>query len=138
MVDSTANIGMNAGKIWNYLYEKGPLSEDTLLHSSGLKNNELYEGIGWLARENKIKKDNHTFFLGDTNLVSTIGKNAGEIWKILEMWGEVDIASISRLAKVNVNDVFSAIGWLAREDKIGGIRNNKQLSKIKVWLKQMP
>ena len=33
-------------------------------------------------------------------------------------WGEVDFESIQRLADIQENDVHTALGWLAKEDKI--------------------
>lgn len=48
-------IGETAGKIWRYLNEKGEVSLNKL--KLGIKANDriFYMGIGWLARENKLK-----------------------------------------------------------------------------------
>lgn len=95
----------------------------------------MYAAIGWLARENKIRKEKDTYALGETNLVPTIGKDAGKIWRTLEIWGEVDAISLSRLSRIVEHDVFTAVGWLAREGKIDGSVHNVDEKKILFWLK---
>ena len=128
--NSIYKFGKNAGKIWNALNIKKCLKKNELLEITKLMENELYTGIGWLARENKISKENQDFYkLGNTNLVSEIGVNAGRIWTILDIWGELDIFSIIRLSDINENQVYAAIGWLAREDKI--YTNENQIFSIK-------
>jgi len=92
--------------------------EQELLTHTLLTKPQLYAAIGWLARENKIRKENNAFVLGETNLVPYIGKDAGKIWKALEIWGEVDPLSLSRLSRIAEHDVFTAVGWLAREGKV--------------------
>ena len=47
-----------------------------------------------------------------------IGENAGRIWQLLEQRGEANIAQLSKLLKVKSAEVYQAVGWLAREDKI--------------------
>jgi len=113
----TTKFGMIAGKIWNALDGKEPLETEKLLKSAKLKENEFYAGIGWLAREDKIFKDGKdSYGLGSTNLTSEIGANAGKVWKIMDIWGEVNISTIKRLADIDDKEAYSALGWLARED----------------------
>ena len=113
------NLGWNAGKIWNALEGKEFLEKDELLKTTKLMENEFYTGVGWLARENKIIKESEdSYKLGDTNLTSEIGTNAGRIWKILDIWGKVGISTIIRLAAIDEKEAYTALGWLAREDKI--------------------
>lgn len=47
-------IGLNAGKVWRILNEKGEQSMFTLCHELGLTFEDVAIAIGWLARENKI------------------------------------------------------------------------------------
>jgi hypothetical protein len=47
-------FGQNAGKVWQMLNDKGPLSETKLIRSTFLKEPQLCVAVGWLARENKI------------------------------------------------------------------------------------
>ncbi len=135
MSDIASLFGEQAGTVWKTLHEKGPLSESDLLNVTHLPNQQLHAAIGWLARENKIRKENGTYQLGETNLVQTIGKDAGKIWRTLEIWGEVDSQSLSRLSRIVEQDVFTAVGWLAREGKIDGMIRNIDEKKILFWLK---
>lgn len=137
MVDFVDSFGKYAGKIWAALNTNGSLTENKLMEKTGLTEKELYSAIGWLAKENKIYKEtgDGSFSLGDTNLTTKIGNDAGIVWKILDMWGEVDVESISRLAKINENDVFCAVGWLVRERKLDGKTTEHNTNKFLFWLK---
>jgi hypothetical protein len=126
----------SVGKVWKALNSKGPLTENKLIRGTKLENNMFYSAVGWLARENKICKEGDTYKLGETNLTYKIGKDAGKVWRVLDTWGEVDVISISRLARIEEEDASSAIGWLAREGKIEGRAINAEENKIKFWLKQ--
>ena len=119
--------GRNAGKIWVALNTFGPQNQSSLLKNTKLSINDFYVGVGWLARENKIYKDNIFYTLGETNLTDKIGENAGKIWRTLESQGDVDVTSIAKITQVKVQDVYSALGWLAREDKIKTNYKNKQI-----------
>lgn len=47
--------GEYAGKIWNALSENGELTGKDLKKAAKLKNDkELYLGLGWLLREDKV------------------------------------------------------------------------------------
>jgi hypothetical protein len=116
--DVTVKFGNSAGKIWQVLNEKGCLKKDDILQITNLTETDLNTGIGWLARENKISKQQDWYKLENTNLDSEIGTHAGRIWKILDIWGEADIETIKRLSDLDENQVHLAIGWLAKEDKI--------------------
>ena len=119
MRDLTIKFGSSAGEIWKILEETGSLNEELLKEKTRLNNDDLYGGIGWLARENKIAKvEENKLKLDNTNLDSKIGNDAGLVWRILDIWGEVDINSIKRLADIQEEDAQAALGWLAKEDKI--------------------
>ena len=63
MMENT-RIGLNAGKVWRILNEKGELSMFELCRELCLTFEEVAVAIGWLARENKIsfrEKDNMLF-----------------------------------------------------------------------------
>jgi hypothetical protein len=128
-------FGDNAGKVWQVLHEQGPLSEPDLQDKTHLTESQLCAAVGWLARENKIRKENNTYTLGETNLLPFIGKDAGKIWHALEIWGEIDAQSLSHLSRVAEHDVFTAVGWLAREGKVDGTIKNINEGKILFWLK---
>jgi hypothetical protein len=135
MSDIVSLFGGQAGTVWQILHNHGPLTESDLISLTHFSESQLYAAIGWLARENKIRKENNTYLLGETNLVPTIGKDAGKIWHTLDIWGEVDAQSLSRLSRIVEQDVFSAVGWLAREGKVDGIMRNIDEKKILFWLK---
>jgi hypothetical protein len=135
MSDIVSMFGDQAGTVWQILHNRGPLEESELLSLTHFTEPQLYAAIGWLARENKIRKENNTYLLGETNLVPIIGKDAGKIWRTLEIWGEVDVQSLSRLSRIVEHDVFTAVGWLAREGKVDGVIRNIDEKKILFWLK---
>jgi hypothetical protein len=111
--------GANAGKIWETLNQNGSLTKKKIIEFTNLNEREFYVGLGWLARENKISKEKRNRYkLDNTNLTEEIGKIAGRIWKIIDIWDEVDFSSIKKLSGVEDDKIFSGIGWLAREDKI--------------------
>jgi hypothetical protein len=115
-------FGRNAGKVWGTLNMQGPLSEAKLMNTTMLNENSLYAAIGWLARENKVRKDVFLYKLGETNLVNKIGIDAGKIWNVLVNQKEIDISSVGRIlaqsGKLDEKDVYAALGWLAREGKL--------------------
>ncbi len=133
MRDVTKNFGRNAGKIWVTLNTQGPIDQASLIRSTKLPLNDFYMGLGWLARENKICKDGKFYRLGETNLTNMIGENAGKVWRLLNSQGEVNVSSIAEKTQIKIQDAYSALGWLAREDKIIGkkLKTNALLVKLK-------
>jgi hypothetical protein len=130
-------LGQNAGKVWQKLNEKGPLSEIKLINTTFLNEHQLRAAVGWLARENKICRNGTVYKIGGTNLVEKIGTDAGRIWTVLsKQQTDVDLSSLARLTKIDINDVYAAIGWLARENKIDTKTVMKQKNQqLKVRLK---
>jgi len=120
-------IGQNAGKIWKVLNLQGPLTESRLMNSTMLDENQFQAAIGWLARENKISKNGSFYRLGATNLTDKIGADAGKLWSTLAKNNEVDVSVIAKLAQLDEKDAYSALGWLAREDKV----ESKNLIKLR-------
>jgi hypothetical protein len=135
MNEIASSFGPNAGVVWNTLHQYGPLSETALIERTHFSMYQLHVAVGWLARENKIRKEDDLYALGETNLVPLIGKDAGKIWRALDIWGEVDSVSLSRLARISEDDVFCAAGWLAREGKIDASIRDADEEKILFWLK---
>jgi len=112
------SYGNNAGKIWETLEEYGPQVQTKLIEKTQLTEDEFYGAIGWLARENNVRKDRRTYKIGETNLTDEIGANAGKVWEVLKKRNDLDVTTISRLSKVSKKECYSALGWLAREEKI--------------------
>lgn len=119
MVNITTKFGESAGMIWIALNEKGPLKKEEIQEITNLNKDDLHGGLGWLAREDKIfKENNNSYKLENTNLESEIGSKAGRLWRIMDIWGEVDFDTIKRLSDLDEDQIHLALGWLAREDKI--------------------
>ena len=126
MVSLIEMFGGSAGRIWRILNEYGPNPEKKLKKKTDLKKEIFYGAVGWLARENKIKKEGRTYLLGETNLVPEIGRRAGRVWKTLDIWGELSLPELAKLTDMNDRELFEALGWLAREDKV-------ESYDLKIW-----
>jgi len=128
--DLTTKFGQNAGEIWKLLNEKGPLTKKEIQESTKQNDDDFFVGVGWLAREDKISLDENNYYkLSSTNLTSKIGRTAGRIWRILDIWDEADISTMRRLSEEEESQIRSALGWLARENKIS--INDKQKFNLK-------
>jgi len=57
-----------------------------------------------------------------------IGENAGIVWRTLESKGKLSFEQLQAETGLNMPDVFAAIGWLAREDKISFNEENGVIS----------
>ncbi|KYK23843.1 hypothetical protein AYK21_06355 [Thermoplasmatales archaeon SG8-52-2] len=112
------DYGKVAGRIWRTLDKYGPINEKNLFRKIRLNKNDLYAGIGWLARENKISKDGSYYKLSETNLTEKIGIDAGKIWDTLKNYGDINVSSIAKISQLKLEDACTALGWLAREDKL--------------------
>jgi hypothetical protein len=61
-----------------------------------------------------------------------IGVIAGRIWESLHSEGEKNITQIPKILDEKSSDVYQALGWLAREDKINfRSENNKTFVSLK-------
>jgi hypothetical protein len=118
MINIIEEFGRNAGELWKTLNTQGPLPETKLMENTRLQEDEFYVAIGWLARENKVCKTGPLYKLGETNLTNKIGIDAGKVWKVLETRGKVDVLDIANITQLEEREVYSALGWLARENKI--------------------
>jgi len=118
-MDLTTKFGQNAGEIWRILNERGPLSKEEIQEFTKQTDDDFFVGVGWLAREDKIALDeNDRYQLSNTNLTAKIGRTAGRIWRILDIWEEADINTMKRLSDTDESQIQAALGWLAREGKI--------------------
>lgn len=55
------------------------------------------------------------------------GANAGKVWNVLNKYGAVNSDKISKMAKLNINEVYGALGWLGREGKVIILEKEKTL-----------
>ena len=119
MSNITLTSGESAGKIWRALNEGGTSNKNEIIKLTKLNKSEFYTGVGWLAREDKISREGeNNYKLDNTNLTDEVGKTAGKIYKVMDIWGEVDIPILKKLVNVDEKELYIALGWLAREDKI--------------------
>ncbi|WP_195534262.1 winged helix-turn-helix domain-containing protein [Bacteroides finegoldii] len=74
MMEKT-KIGLNAGKVWSILNERGELSMFELCRELGLTFEDVSLAIGWLAREGKIflRKKEGMLFASIENVEFTFG-----------------------------------------------------------------
>jgi hypothetical protein len=54
-----------------------------------------------------------------------IGQNAGAIWKILNSKGSQNVSTLKKLAKLDDKQLYLALGWLAREDKVKFLQDKR-------------
>ena len=52
-------IGVNAGRVWNYLTDNGPTTIIKLKSVLEVSNGQLHLALGWLSREDKIDMIEH-------------------------------------------------------------------------------
>lgn len=48
----------------------------------------------------------------------TIGYNAGTVWTALNAADALGVKQIKKITKLKEKEVYAALGWLARENKI--------------------
>lgn len=51
-------------------------------------------------------------------MIETIGINAGKVWSVLDANGRQNIKEVKDATKLTYNNLYAALGWLAREGKI--------------------
>jgi hypothetical protein len=61
-----------------------------------------------------------------------IGQTAGKVWEFLNKKGEATVADLKKNVDASGDLVNQAIGWLAREEKLGFVKKGKT---VKVVLK---
>ena len=66
--------------------------------------------------------------------VQTIGDTVGHVWQFLRQHGKSNLTAVKRSAKAPEPMVLMAIGWLAREGKIGLHREGRSLQ---LWLTEV-
>ena len=47
-----------------------------------------------------------------------IGLDAGNIWKVLDAQGAKSVKELKKTTKLVDKEIYAAIGWLAREEKL--------------------
>ena len=47
-----------------------------------------------------------------------IGNDAGQVWTVLDAQGTKSVKELKKATKLIDKEIYAAIGWLAREEKI--------------------
>jgi len=63
------------------------------------------------------------------NVTDNFGRNAGRIWRTLERYGPLNEEYLVKKTRLNKNDFYLGIGWLARENKISKDGSTYKLSE---------
>ncbi|MDR1407565.1 MAG: winged helix-turn-helix domain-containing protein [Tannerella sp.] len=65
-------------------------------------------------------------------MINQIGENAGLVWKALNKSGRMSVKELKKETKIRTEkDLFAAIGWLAKEEKIDSAEKD---GEIFFWL----
>ena len=59
-------------------------------------------------------------------MIEKIGNNAGAVWNALNN-GEMEIKDLKKNVKFTDKELWAAIGWLAREDKLAIKEQGKEV-----------
>lgn len=51
-------------------------------------------------------------------MLEKIGTNAGKVWAQLDEDGRLNIKQLKKAVKLTDKDLYAALGWLARENKL--------------------
>ena len=54
-----------------------------------------------------------------------IGLNAGKVWEALNAADAMGVKQLKKVTKLKDKELFAALGWLAREDKIAIATDDK-------------
>lgn len=54
-----------------------------------------------------------------------IGLNAGKVWEALSTADAMGVKQLKKVTKLKDKELFAALGWLAREDKIAIATDDK-------------
>ena len=54
-----------------------------------------------------------------------IGLNAGKVWEALSAADAMGVKQLKKVTKLKDKELFAALGWLAREDKIAIVTDDK-------------
>jgi hypothetical protein len=75
----------------------------------------------------------------ETTIESIFGVNAGIVWKALDQNGPSTIEDLVKTTSLSREEVYGALGWLGREDKISlEMQGRARGRKAKVFsLKQL-
>jgi hypothetical protein len=56
-----------------------------------------------------------------------IGDDAGLVWKVLDAQGAKSVKELKKATKLTDKEIYAAIGWLAREEKLAFLQEEDDL-----------
>ena len=59
-------------------------------------------------------------------MIEKIGTNAGLVWHALEA-GKLELKAIKKATKLTEKEIYAALGWLARENKVAIAEEGKEV-----------
>ena len=60
-------------------------------------------------------------------MIEKMGVNAGKVWTLLDQTGRQNVKDLKKSSKLTDKQLFAALGWLAREEKIALEEQGKDL-----------
>ncbi len=60
-------------------------------------------------------------------MIEKFGINAGKVWSVLEKNGKQEIKDLKKTTKLTDKELYAALGWLGREEKIAIDVKNKEI-----------
>jgi Winged helix-turn-helix domain (DUF2582) len=57
-----------------------------------------------------------------------IGYQAGKVWQVIDRRKLVKITDLKMITRMDIKDVYLALGWLARENKISFLEKDRELA----------
>lgn len=57
-----------------------------------------------------------------------IGYDAGMVWQVLKENENIKISDLKKITQRDVKDIYMALGWLARENKIEFFKSDKEFA----------
>ncbi|MDR2804091.1 MAG: winged helix-turn-helix domain-containing protein [Dysgonamonadaceae bacterium] len=60
-------------------------------------------------------------------MLEKIGNDAGHVWNVLNEVGVKSVKDLKKTVKMTDKEIYAAIGWLAREEKLVFIEKENEL-----------
>jgi hypothetical protein len=64
-------------------------------------------------------------------ITEKIGENAGKLWTLLNEQGAQSFKDVKKKLKLTNTDIFMAVGWLNREDKLSVSDDEEMVMSLK-------
>ena len=86
-------------------------------------------GVKWLRKLVKHFLTAYIFNLKVKQMIEKIGSIAGAVWTALNENGAMNSKDLKKVCKIKTDkDLYLAMGWLLREDKLNVMEEGKEIS----------